>query len=470
MSYFVLMGIGVVLSIASIFTFSLGWEMWRDSLEQAHVSGSLSIQTPGWHLRESLEVRLAEPDGTIRATSIAEDDGRFRLGPVTPGGYVLQLRSKFVSCQSRPITLNKGSNYDLGTIPCSVNERANWTPRFSHSQLLSVAYANNAVWLTGFSTNDRHQNSYVLYRARAANGKFENVVVPKAAGAGSGRSITAFATGELVFATYGKGAFISNDEGVHWEPLHLPAWVQSVRLVLERRPGNWLVVAAGVPDSAEISRGVQTDTVFESNDSGASWAQLGQLPAATTSLVIHGSGRLVAGSESIFGTAGIMVSEDGGLTWTEAQLPFPNPIRGIGVVKELRGGILVAGTLRGLGWKNTYLDGRVFEPNGAIISSMDGGMTWQYLGEQGAWGQIEGIAQLSDDVLVASSGDSLIWSTDNGQSWASFGKSFGSWIRDIGVSNGLVYVLSTSELVESPLEETITRYATRLIEGRTVGQ
>ena len=89
MNHFVLMGIGVSLSIASIFTFSLGWQMWRDSLEMAYVSGLLVIEMPGWRLKEPLEVRLTETNGTVRATSLTEEDGRFSLGPISPGAYYL---------------------------------------------------------------------------------------------------------------------------------------------------------------------------------------------------------------------------------------------------------------------------------------------------------------------------------------------------------------------------------------------
>jgi hypothetical protein len=461
MNHFVLMGIGVSLSIASIFTFSLGWQMWRDSLEMAYVSGLLVIEMPGWRLKEPLEVRLTETNGTVRATSLTEEDGRFSLGPISPGAYYLDIISEFVRCQKILINLNKGSKHDLGAIRCIVNERANWNRRFSHSQLLSVAYVGDTTWLTGFKTDKGRGNSYVLFRANKPDGKFESIIVSKAIGAERGRSITAFETGELVFATYGKGAFISNDDGTNWEPLQLPNWVKSVRIVLERKPGNWIIVAAGVPDCAEISQGVQTDTVFETHDYGTSWVQLGQLSASTTSFLVHSSGHLIAGSESVFGSAGIRVSKDGGFTWSQAQLPFKNPIRGIGVVKELSDGRLVAGTMQGRHWKNTYLDGQEFEMNGAIISSIDKGLTWQFLGERGPWKQVEGIAELPDNTLVASSGESLIWSTDRGYSWASFGKQFSCWVRDVGVSNNIVYVLSTDGLQESPLTETITRYATR---------
>lgn len=455
------MGLGIVLSIASVFTFSLGWQMWRDSLDQAYVSGMLDIHMPGWLLRELPDVRIAEPNGIVRARSMAEQGGRFRIGPVAPGGYVLEIHSKLVNCASRSITLNKGSNYDLGTILCSVNERANWTRRFGHSQLLSAAYAENTTWLTGFRTSKESRNSYVLFRAREPHGKFEEVVVPRAAGAERGSFITAFKTGELLFGTYGKGAFISSDGGAQWEPVRLPDWAKSVRIALERRPGNWLIVAAGVPDNAEVPRGVPADTLFETSDFGQSWTALGQLPATTTSLVEHSSGRLLAGSESVYGTGGIVISEDGGATWSKAKLPFSDAIRGIGVMKELRDGMLVAGTLRGIGWKSTYLDGRIFEQNGAIICSTDGGITWKYLGNQAQWGDIQGIAELPGNVFVASAGDSLIWSTDNGLSWASFGKPFPSWIRDIGIFKDIIYVLSTGELLESSLDETITKYATR---------
>ncbi len=462
MSHFILMGLGAVLSIASVFTFSLGWQMWRDSLDQAYVSGMLEIQIPGWLLRDLPDVRIAEPNGIVRARSMAEQSGRFRIGPVAPGGYVLQIHSKLVNCSSRSITLNKGSNYDLGTILCSVNERANWTRRFEHSQLLSATYTENATWLTGFRTSKESRNSYVLFRASEARGKFEEVVVPIAAGAERGSFITAFKTGELLFGTYGKGALISNDGGAQWEPLRLPDWVKSVRIALERRPGNWLIVAAGIPDNAEVPRGVPTDTLFETSDFGQSWTEIGQLPATTTSLVEHSSGRLLAGSESVYGTGGIMISEDGGATWLKAKLPFLNATRCIGVMKELRAGMLVAGTLRGIGWKNTYLDGGIFEQNGAIICSTDGGITWKYLGNQSQWGNIQGVAELPGNVLVASAGDSLIWSTDDGQSWASFGKPFPSWIRDIGIFKDTIYILSTGELLESSLDKTITRYAKRV--------
>ncbi|HPF86241.1 MAG TPA: hypothetical protein PK008_12485, partial [Aminivibrio sp.] len=101
-----------------------------------------------------------------------EEDGRFSLGPISPGAYYLDIISEFVRCQKILINLNKGSKHDLGAIRCIVNERANWNRRFSHSQLLSVAYVGDTTWLTGFKTDKGRGNSYVLFRANKPDGKF----------------------------------------------------------------------------------------------------------------------------------------------------------------------------------------------------------------------------------------------------------------------------------------------------------
>lgn len=453
------MGLGVLFSILSMYTFSIGWEMWRDSLKEGGITGSIAVEEMAFHLNDPITVRLEEPDGRLVQEKEVSNGRTFEFDGLAPGQYLVKTTSRFTQCIERRVPVLAARANEIGALECKLNQNANWKPRLNHSQLTTGFYDDAAIFVTGFRTDKQFRNSYVLFKGDRDSDRWKEIVVPEASGASIGTSVSRFSTGEIAFCTNGRGAFLSKDHGSTWVPLFIPEDFPVVNFVNETPDGKWFAVGQRLDRNGAVPAGKHRTAILVSNDQGASWRVISEHDSNITRFLRHSSGQLLIGTESLYGDAGLFFSQDGGRSWSQASLVVNDgKLRGIGELVELSDGTLLAGTLDGRKWKATYLKEGSFARGGKLLASHDGGRNWRVVSESPDWGDVKAIRPIDGTTIVASEGANLLWSIDYGNSWVPFGKSLGFWINSIDVAADSVIIYSNQTLFESRKEDLVTRY------------
>jgi hypothetical protein len=458
--HYILMLAGVFFSVLSIFTFSMGWEMWRDSLKNGSLVGMVEITSPEVKLNIVPLIKLVELDGLLISEQTPREDGNFLFTKIKPGQYLLNITGTYIHCPQKTVNIFPSRDSDIGKITCSLNENQYWEKLFSHSQITSTIIANdNTIWTTGFRTDKQYHNSYVLFHLVKDSNKWIEVVVPEINNAERGSVLHQFETGEICLGTNGKGSILSKDNGVSWEKIELPTDVSSINYISELPGNKWLIFGRRL----DVKYGkTPTDkpqsVIFISETQGKSWNLLSEQPGNITTFIRHSSGRLIVGTDSVYGDASLFYSEDGGISWVNSKIHSDVILRGIGTISELRDGSLIAGTQDGKSWKNTHLNGGEFLKGGRFLKSDNGGKDWIVWAGSEAWGSVTGLIQLDDSTIMASEGGNLLWSVNNGANWFHFGKSQSFWVNRIIEHDSRIIISGNSAIVESPKEKLIFNY------------
>lgn len=459
--HYILMGTGIIFSILSIFTFSLGWEMWRNSLKTGSLIGEISFQKENIKLSKLPNINISELDGKHLINTISREDGKFIIPNLDPGQYLMNITGEFINCPQKTVNVFPSRDSDIGTLICSINENAFWKNSGLNSQLASIiSLKNSTIWTTGFQTEKTSRNKYVVYKKEKSESSWKEIIIPEIHNAERGTFIYQFSSGELCLGTNGAGAIISNNNGLSWNNLKLPSDITSISYISEL-PGNiWLIVGHRLNVKYGTYPNDKPRTAFlTSTDQGKNWTILSERDDNVTKFIQHSSGRIIIGTDSLDENAGIYYSNDGAKSWEKSKIDFLNELqlgkitwRGFGEISELSDGILLAGSLDGKNWKGNYQKG------GRLLKSDDGGKTWKIIAGDETWGSIKAILEIDKSTLLASEGSNLLWSIDNGLNWFHFGKGFGSWVNDIIQTDDKIILISTLDVSEIPKNKLIVNY------------
>lgn len=458
--HYMLMVIGVIFSVLSIFTFALGWEMWRDNLKRGSLIGIVEQNDSRVSLSTRPKIKLSELDGKLVQETESRDDGRFLFSKIHPGQYLIEINAPFLSCATRTVNVFPSRDSDIGSVSCALQDNNYWKTILSHAQLTSALYANDGtIWATGFRTSKTHRNSYVLFQKKPESNKFLDIVIPEINEAERGTFLHQFSTGEIIFGTNGKGAVLTKDNGISWSRICLDSDISSMGIAHELPDGTWILVGNRLNTrQGTYPENKPRNSIFISKDRGNSWELSSNHMSIIVSFLNHSSGRLIVGTEALDGSAGLSYSEDGGGTWLPSTLENVQNLRGIGTIIELSDGSLLAGTLDGKKWKTSNVKDGEFLKGGRILKSENAGKTWTLYAGNDAWGDVNAILQLSDNELMASEGGNLIWSTNYGESWFGFGKNFGTRVNHLIDQEEKLVTVSNLGLSELPKDRIILNY------------
>ncbi|VFQ47386.1 sialidase family protein [Desulfoluna butyratoxydans] len=457
---YMLMITGIFFSVLSIFSFALGWEMWRDSLQNGSIIGIVEVNDPNVKLSVIHSLKLTELDGNLVDSEVPGEDGRFVFSKIHPGQYLLNIEGQFISSPKKAVNVFPHRDSDIGEISCSLNGNENWKVLFQHSQISSAIITDDGqIWAGGFRTDKQSHNSYVLFRSNHERDKWNEVVIPEINDAERVSFLHQFESGEMCLGTNGKGAVISRDDGLSWEKLKLGYDISSINYISELPGSKWLIVARRFDVKyGKTPQDKPQCVIFVSNDKGKIWNSISEINYNANAFLRHSSGRIVIGTESIYGDASIFFSEDGGATWINSKMPKDSILYGVDCFLETHNGDLLAGTLDGKSRKNTHLNGRQFLKGGRIFLSRDGGKEWEILAGEESWGNVGGILQLEESSFLSAEGGNLIWSNNNGSTWFPFGKSSSCWVNGIIEYDSKILIIGNSALAESSKEGLIINY------------
>ncbi len=215
---------------------------------------------------------------------------------------------------------------------------------------------------------------------------------------------------------------------------------KSMKLDLPETNGSILSVAVGRDGEAYLFWQSPRDTmrVYRLNNGSSSWTKIKELPFGFNEIIVNTNGTMVASSD-----LGIFSSEEGAQSWTNTSsgistYPLAGAVKSSNALAVLGlNGVLSQTNTMGLSWANSnspfngikdvvYHDimgtttGTVLvATSGGIIRSTDLGLN--YLTTQFKSSVMNSITtsicQVSPTILMASSADGLIKSTDDGATW-----------------------------------------------------
>jgi len=184
------------------------------------------------------------------------------------------------------------------------------------------------------------------------------------------------------------GMYGTSDGGESWETLGLTDWGIFCALCLQP---NTLYVGS-------------TRGVFRSTDGAVTWSQVNEGITATEirSIACTDSVTVFAGTSS-----GLFRSTDAGQSWSESGSGiFPQSVTVLAVDHK----------------RNLFAGNMVFQPNGGIYKSTDGGLSWRCVSADSIKGMYVGINDLvvtqANTILAAVDGNGTIYrSSDDGEQW-----------------------------------------------------
>lgn len=403
----------VVMTIGSLFVFSVGWDKLKDYIESSKIEGR--IQRP-MLTGVSLEPRIA-----LIGLSSSEDiliniqkDGQFSQEEIPPGRYRLDISGKGIRKVQRELEIPKKKAIDLGSISIEIDSSAlllkEEHPSFRVATL--GVGPDESLWAVGFKDND-----YKVFVKRA--NRWSEVLIPQFKGAIQVIAVNLFSNGVFLLGSVGNGAVISKDRGNSWEFLKFPIDVWGVSSAIELPDKSWLLVAMSG------QRYVNSNgSLLKSSDQGKTWKEVFRTEDEIRSIRRLSSNRLVVGTASLFRSAAIHYSDDFGESWSTSDIKkIAEPLRGITTFLELSNGTVLAGNQDGRNWKGDFLKG------GVILNSTDGGLTWSVLLRDEKWKGVGAIYETADNKLLAWSGIDTLLSQDMGASWSTVFQT-GSGYRD----------------------------------------
>lgn len=429
----------VVMTIGSLFIFSVGWDKLKDYLDSSTIEGRLQ--------RPMLAGVTLEPRIALFGLSSPENimvsipnNGQFSQREIPPGRYRLEISGRGIRKVQHEIEIPKKKAIDLGSFPLEIDSSALLLKEEHPSfRVATVGIGpDESLWAVGFKDND-----YKIFVKRA--NRWNEVFIPQFKGAIQVIAVTLFSDETFLLGSVGNGAVISRDRGISWESLKLPTDVWGVSTAIELPDKPWLLVAmAG-------QRYVKSNgALLKSSDRGKTWKVIFRSEDEIRSIRRLSSNRLIAGTTSIFRSAAIYYSDDFGESWSASDIKkIPEPLRGITTFIELSNGTVLAGNQDGRSWKGDFLKG------GVILNSTDGGLTWNVLLRDEKWKGVNALYETADNKLLAWSGIDALLSQDMGVSWSPVFQT-GSGYRDTLISIGQhLYLIGGDRLYKlaTPLDE-----------------
>lgn len=255
-----------------------------------------------------------------------------------------------------------------------------------------------------------------------------------------------------VYAATGDGVFVTPDGGLTWT-----------------RAGDDLIGApvhgvAIAPDGSLYAYSEVASTagghLFRSTDDGASWEVVLEdadfsIGAFVDASAVDAAGRVYAGGMSFLVEPIVMVSTDGGTTWTETTLP--GDANAVTDLERDGAGILAADGVD-------------------LFRTDDGGVTWTPLAT-GPWSAIADLTVGPDGVLfVATPTNGVYRSDDGGATWSGFSEGlppgdFGLHpnIVALATSDTHLFAMTTGQGVHrTPIEEVVSVVGPGAVTGPVV--
>ena len=427
-----LLSASVVMTVGSLFVFSVGWDKLKDALDLSAISGQIEYtNTAGLHPRPTLIMK--EVDGHQSLTIPVASSGAFEQSEVPPGKYKLLFRGKGLATVEREVVVPKRTTLDVGRLSAQLSTtelfKQEWASGF---RIATVADGpNDSLWAMGFKGNE-----YRIYKKQDQDWK--EVVVPQFSGAIQVVAAKLLRNGSFLLGSIGNGAAISRDGGQTWLQVKTPPDVWGVRQILEL-PGNMLLLAGARGSRYLKDEGV----VLRSSDGGKTWDEILRLSDSIAGMSYLSSGRTVLYTSSLKGTATIRFSDDLGATWTDAEIGgVSEPIRGFNFIQVLSNGKLLAGAEDGKNWKGSFFRG------GLLLQSDDSGRTWVPLHVDSTWSSVKAALQAVDGRLYVWSDANVFVSSDSGKTWQTFAQTGSGYSDTLVVTKTAMFVISGEQLLK----------------------
>ncbi len=192
-------------------------------------------------------------------------------------------------------------------------------------------------------------------------------------------SLIVNSNGDILAGTYGKGVFISKDNGNSWQQTGLS--------------NKWVNCMTISPDGI-IFAGTDAAGIYRSTDNGSTWTSINKNITWTwiNSFAFNPKGYIYVGTYK----GGLYYSTDYGDNWNSINTNLPNADI-TSIIFNTSGDIFI-GT-----------DGH------SIYRSKDNGLTWTNIGWSGA--KTHSFAITASNKIFAGTPDGIYYSTDNGDSW-----------------------------------------------------
>lgn len=462
-------GLGAISTVASLFLFAMGWDRLQAYRNSGQISGKLDFPNLEYSLTFYPSVSVSNVDGSNRTLIPNRSDGRFELSGVMPGEYYLSVEGYGLTTVTRPVTILPRRRRELDSVPLEFDAQQFWREEvfepFHIGHSLHINHVgpgpDQNAWAAGFSVDRSYHDEYKLFRRQVEVSAWQEVIVPQFNKRASRTNMTKlFSDGTFL----GGGAVLSEDGGRSWRSIEIPG-IDSVSHIIELPGGAWLL--AGFKHWIEQPN--PSLLIARSSDRGGSWdmntLELGSGDNVKRMFLTF-SGRLLAGTESLYGSGSILFSNDLGETWEKAEIDNPKKLRSIRTLYELRNGDLLAGNEDGRNWKGNFYRG------GQLLVSRDGGLSWHQLAERGGWQGVKGIYENASGALFVWADpesyidpdeneyivpEDLLLSSDRGKTWHPFSRTFGRGFEETyGVVENEIFVVSDKDYSSMSLLVTST--------------
>ena len=447
--HFLIMIVGVMMSIVSLFLFSYGWERWQTARQRGSIEGIIKIANKPGKFPAPIDIALVEADGNISRRLHLNDQGVFLFSNVDPGDYKIEISGEYMPTKSIAAILLPSRAVNVGDISLAYTEAKLWHTAIQHSQLTTYIERNGIdAYVGGFTYRKGAGNTYYLSH-RDKTGPWKDLIVPLPVVIERIQYMNSIGD-DLVIGGFGAVFIRRND---NWQQINIPPPFNSICDMAFANSGDWLAVLCTFN-----KYGLQPTTQLAvSHDKGQVWDLLSQANYANV-VMRHSSGRIIIGTGMLPDGGGILYSNDGGHTLDNSQIKTNDPPLGIRSILELPDGTLFAGSADAKKFKPDVA--RSFIRGGRIFRSDDGGMTWTVTAGDETWGDVNNlIIDGQTGAILASQGNRLLISMDRGQSWIDSQQQFGYWVNQLTIVSRKLVVVSNDSVQEVDIDRYLAMFS-----------